>query len=153
MFIVFISFRRQFGAPEVFFPWAPSLSLKLHGAPSRYVDLPLFFLSCPLFLSFFLSFSLSSSFFFLSFSLSVSFPFLFFLSFWSPLWWPRRARSPKAPQDTSLPLCCLYPPVCLCLLCFFVLFSRKFQPILQKVESREDAVINLSSIFLWFSPG
>ena len=122
MFIVFISFRRQFGAPEVFFPWA-QLAPETAWHPSRHVDLPLFFLSCPpLSFIFFLSFSLLFLFFFfLSFSLSVSFPFVF-LSSWGPFLWPRRTRAPKAPQDTPLPLRSLYPPVSLCLLFFCPLF-------------------------------
>ena len=124
-------------APLKFSFLEPQLAPETAWRPSRYVDLPLSFLSCPLFLSFFLSFSLLFL-FFLSFFLSLS--LFFFLSFFSfflapPLVTPE-GPSPKAPQDTSLPLCCLYPPDCLCLLFFFVLSSRKLQPILQKVESR-----------------
>ena len=165
MFIVFISFRRQFGASEVFFPWA-QLAPETAWHPSRHVDLLLFFLSCPplsfiffclfpllflFFLSFFFLFSFFVSFLF---SFSVSFPFLF-LSIWHPFWWPRRTRAPKAASKIRpCYLRSLYPPVSLCLLFFFVLSSRKFQPILQKVESRGRCClyINLSSIFLWFSP-
>ena len=127
MFIVFISFRRQFGAPEVFFPWAPSLRLKLYGAPLVMLTYLFFFLA-PSF--FHLFFPLFSSFFFLSFfsSLSVSFPFLFSFFLAPPLVTPE-GPSPKAPEDTPLPLCSLYPPVSLCLLFFFALSSRKFQHI------------------------
>ena len=99
-----------------------------------------FFFLAPSFFQFFLSFSLIlfCLSFFLSLSLSLFLFLSFFLSFWRPLWWPRRARTPN-PPDTPLPLCSLYPPVFLCLLSFFVLSSRKsrkFQLILQKVESR-----------------
>ena len=80
MFIVFISFRRQFGAPEVFFPWAPACVWNCM-APLLSCWLTfIFFFLVPSFLHFFLSFPFFSSFFFLSFSflsLSVSFPFLF----------------------------------------------------------------------------
>ena len=137
MFIVFISFRCQFGAPEVFFPWAPACAWN-YMAPllSCWLNLICFFLA-PSFFHFFFLFPFFSCNLFHSFSLSVSFPFLFSF-FLEPLWWPRRAWAPKAPQDTPLLLCSLYPPVSFCLLFFFlfVLSSRKFQPILQKVESR-----------------
>ena len=95
----------------------------------------IFFFLAPSFFQFFFLFPFFSSNFFHSFSLSVSFPFLFSF-FLEHLWWPRRAWAPKAPEDTPLLLCSLYPPVSLCLLFYFVLSSRKFQPILQKVESR-----------------
>ena len=93
MFIVFISFRRQFGAPEVFFPSA-QLAPETAWPPSRHVDLPLFFLSCPpLSFIFFCLFPFFSSFFFLSLSLFI---FLsLFLSFWGPFCDPGGPRPPK----------------------------------------------------------
>ena len=101
MFIVFISFRRQFG--KVFFPWA-QLAPETAWHPSLHVDLPLFFLSCPLFLSFFSVFFPSFPLFSFFLSLSLFLFLSFFLSFWRPLLWPRRPRAPKAP--TIRP--CLY---------------------------------------------
>ena len=133
MFIVFISFRRQFGAPEVFFPWTPACSWNCTAPLSScWLTFILSFLPP---LSF--TFSLLSLFisFFLSLSLSVSFPFLFSFFLAPPLVTPE-GPGPHSPQDTPLPLCSLYPPVSLCLLFFFVLSSRKFQPTLQKVQSR-----------------
>ena len=79
MFIVFISFRRQFGAPEVFFPWALAcawncmaplswrwLTFIFSFLPPFSFIFSFFFPSFPLFLSFFLSFCFFSfPFFFL----------------------------------------------------------------------------------------
>ena len=90
MFIVFISFRRQFGGPEVFFPWALACAWNCMAPLSwRWLNL-YFFILAPFFFHFFFLFPFFSSF---SFILSL-FLFLFlsfFLSFWRPLWWPRRA--------------------------------------------------------------
>ena len=135
MFIVFISFRRQFSAPEVFFPWA-QLAPETAWHPSRHVDLPLFFLSCPplsfifsVFFPFFSSFFLS---FFLSFSLSVSFPFVF-LSSWGPFCDPGGPGPPK-PLKIRPCLYGLFIHPSLYASYFSVLSSEKFQPTLQKVE-------------------
>ena len=116
-------FLRQFGAPDVFFPGAPACTWNCMAplssfspsicAPDVFYPFssvctwncmaPLssywftfrsfFFLSCSLFLPFFLfpSFPLFSS-----FLLSLSFPFLFSF-FLAPLFWPRGAWAPKAP--------------------------------------------------------
>ena len=74
MFIVFISFRRQFGVPEVFFPWAPACAWNCMAPLSSCWLTFIFFLLAPSFLYVFLLFPFFSPF---SFSLSVfSFPFL-----------------------------------------------------------------------------
>ena len=128
MFVVFISFRRQFGAPEVFLPLSPSLRLKLHGAPLVMLTFLYFFFLAPLsfiFPFFFPSFPLFSFIFPLFLFLFLS----FFLSFWRPPLVTPEGMGPKAPPDTPLSLCSLYPPISLFLLFFFVLSFRKFQPI------------------------
>ena len=133
MFIVFISFRRQFGTPEVFFPLSPSLRLKLLCAPLVMLTYLCFYL--PLFLSFFLSFSILFL-FFLSFSLSLCFfSFPFFFSFWCPFGDPGGPGPPKPPIYAPAFMFSLSTRLFMPLT-FFVLSCRKFQPILQKVESR-----------------
>ena len=71
-------FLRQFGAPDIFFPGAPACTWNCMAPLSSYWFnfLSFFFLSCALFLPFFLSYSLLFLFFLLFFP-SLSFPFLF----------------------------------------------------------------------------
>ena len=135
MFIVFISFRCQFGAPEVFFPWAPACAWN-YMAPlsSCWLTLICFFLS-PSFFHFFFLFPFFSSNLFHSFSLSVSF-LSFFLSFWSPFGDPGGPGPPKPRKIRPCFYVLFIHPSPYASYFFFVLSSRKFQPILQKVESR-----------------
>ena len=95
-------FLRQFGAPDVFFPGALACTWNCLAPLSSYwFNFRSFvFLSCSLFLPFFLSYSLLFLFFPL-FSL-LSFTFLFFLSFWCPFGDPG-AQAPKAPPPRYTP--------------------------------------------------
>ena len=137
-------FFRQFGAPDVFFPgaptfiwncmaplssfspsiwrpwrflpWSPCLHLKPHGISSYWFDLLSFF-SAPSFFPFFFLIPFFYSFFLFSpLSLSFSFLFSFFLA---PLWWPRGARAPKAPPKIRpcWVLWLLKSPMMICGLC------------------------------------
>ena len=91
-------------APLKFSSLEPQLAPETAWRPSRHVDLPLFFLSCPLFLSFFFLFPFFSSFFFQSFSLSVSFPLLFSFFLAPPLVTPEGLSLQNPPQIRP----CLY---------------------------------------------
>ena len=115
----FSSLEPQHGAPLVMLTYLYFLVL----APSFFF----FFPSFPLFLSFFLS--------------------LCFFSFPS-LWRPRRARAPKTPRYAPAYMFSLYTRLLMPLI-FFVLSFKKFQPILQKVESR---LLTFLPYFFDFTP-
>ena len=152
MFLVFIPFRRQFGPPEVFFPWASACAWNCMVPLSSCWFTFIFVFLASSFFHFFFLFPCFSS--FLSLSLFL-FLFLSLFLFLAPPLVTPEGPGPQSPSpDTPLPLCSLYPPVSLCLLFFFVLSSRKFQPILQKVGSRGRCCLLtfLSYFFLIFPP-
>ena len=161
-------FLRQFGAPDVFFPEAPCLHLKLYGAPlvlfsvnlapltfssldpllaletawrpTRHIDLTFFlFFSCSFFLPFFLSYSLLFLFFPL-FSLLSFFPFPFLLSFWRPFGDPGGPWPPKPPPR--------YAPAVLSAILIFEL-RRKLTVDLGQFELYDNVRISLYMYYLF----